>query len=111
MKTLLNSKKAPLLAACLTCLLVAGCSDHKPKPPSEFIVSQMVKAKISGVVGQVVNTSCCWKETDPWRYHVRFPASQSSTNASLLGSDEPIEVLPLAMVTHMRAFELEAVSN
>lgn len=27
MKTLLNSKKAPLLAVCLTCLLVVGCEN------------------------------------------------------------------------------------
>jgi len=52
MKTLLNSKKAPLLAVCLTCLLAAGCgrvasdadvaSDNVSKAATMFEVDRRI---------------------------------------------------------------------
>jgi len=41
MKTLLNSKKAPLLAVCLTCLLVAACSQG-PDFTQKNVISEKV---------------------------------------------------------------------
>jgi len=42
MKTLLNSKKAPLLAVCLTCLLAAGCTMNGGEVTQEDLNKTMI---------------------------------------------------------------------
>lgn len=99
------------MASLLMLWLVAGCS-REPEPlrqAAEFENGQKVKSVLSGDTGMVIWRKCCYDTSHSgWRYGVRFAAPQLLTNTSIIGPDGPSQVLPLAVVDHMRAYELEA---
>jgi len=94
----------------LLCLVVAlaGCSVEPAKEPVPlFKNGSFVKAKISGSRGMVIETDC-YPGWAMCLYDVRFPALQMTTDTHVFGSDGPVMLSPLAIVSSMHEYELEA---
>ncbi len=74
----------------------------------EFRPGDMVRAKVSGEVGQVIVMRRAYEKD--WCFSdVRFAGSEVFTDARILSDDGPITSRPLQIVTRMRPYELEHV--
>ena len=89
--------------------VIERASDFGPQALPIFHGGQMVKMRAFDAKGMVVGVRCPYlKYGDQCTYSVRFSAIQMRTNVRLLGSDGPIDVVPVALVRGIREFELEA---
>jgi hypothetical protein len=88
--------------------MLCSCGeDQKPLPPMPlYPEGTMVKAKISGDIGQVIYTNC-WPGEKACTYDIRFPFHQTKTNTHLLSDDGAISIEPLTRINKMREYELE----
>lgn len=87
---------------------LCSCGEDQKPPMPLYPEGTMVKAKISGDIGQVIYTSC-WSGNKSCMYDVRFPVRQTKTNTHLLSNDDAISTVPLARIDNMREYELELV--
>lgn len=71
---------------------------------SKFKNGDIVKMKAFGHIGMIVGVRCYEYACE---YSVRFSAVQSSTEYHIFGSGGNIDVTPVALVKHIREFELE----
>ncbi len=109
MKANLALKRVLLIHAGLFLMLavVSACEDS-PRPECAFNSGEMVRSRVSGQTGQVTWRSNQYNRNHCY-YHVRFAARQAQTQVRLLGLDGAIAERPLALVKHMREYELEKV--
>ncbi len=83
-----------------------GCDQWSSK--CEFRPGHMVRSRISGEIGQVINMRNAGGVD--WCYaDVRFQGNQEYTDSRVLSGDGPITVRALTVVKYMRPYELEHV--
>lgn len=89
-------------------LLLSGCEviDGGPRPVPKYAEAQFVCSVLTHDRGQITSRRC-YAGRKTCIYAVRFPAPQTRTHTSLFG-DGPIESQPLALITDMDEYELEA---
>ena len=81
-----------------------------PQTPA-FANGQLVSMKAFGHTGMIISSNCPRSIGDRQfgcTYSVRFSAIQSRTDTRVFGSDGPIDVAPVALVSGIREYELEA---
>jgi hypothetical protein len=98
-----------LICLALVILTIFGaCIPEADYSVCEFRPGQMVRSKVSGEVGQVIqirrHSSRKWCFSD-----VRFQGVQEFTDSRILSNDGPISVRALTVVEYMRPYELEHV--
>lgn len=94
-------------------LVSATKPKYGPAEVPSFHVGQMVKMKAFGHRGMVIRVSCPRSMDSfhyPCTYTVRFSAIQMKTNTRVFGSDGPIDVAPIAKISGLREYELQAVN-
>lgn len=97
--------------ALLFCYLMVGC-DEQWSYDCQFDNSDMVVSILSGQQGQIISIYPKYAPNDNWRdrttcmYDVRFEASQTKFDATISRDEDPMMVLPLAVVKRMRPYEL-----
>lgn len=94
----------------LTLLLFSACSEEDSgRSLPRFYGGQMVRMKAFGNEGMVVSVWCQKiKYGGGCFYSVRFPAMQVSTSSGFFGGKYPVEFAPVALVSNVREYELEA---
>ena len=102
-------KKILLVISAVAVLSACG----NPRLVPAFSLGQMVEMKAFGVRGMVVKIRCP-RVNDSYsstcKYSIRFSALQARTNVSLLGSDGPIDIAPIAIVHQVREYELKEIA-
>jgi len=82
--------------------------ERRPDPVPVFKGGQIVQMRLSGDKGMVVGHNCS-RFNQTCSYDIRFSSLQMNTNVSLLGSDGPINISPVALVRYIKEFELEGI--
>ena len=91
---------------------LATPTDYGPAEVPKFSQGQIVKMKAFGHKGMVISSYCpkpYKKDRYVCRYNVRFSAIQNNTNTRVFGSDDPIDVSPVSLVSGIMEYELEAL--
>lgn len=91
-------------AVLLVAVFAAIVSVTLPKGPPVFAKGDLVRMRLGGATGMIVNSIC---EGNGCRYAVRFPSIEIRTNTRLLASDDAVTLSPVSLVHGIMEFELE----
>jgi hypothetical protein len=87
--------------------LVVSVEKGRVRPKPRFERGQMVQMVAFGNAGMVVRTSC-YKDDPSCYYTVRFSALQLRTDTRIFGSDGPVSISPVSLVSGIAEYELRA---
>lgn len=97
-----------LLFVVVSILIVSSCmGEQATRPEPKWTPGAMVRSVVNNQVGQIIRAYCRGGKQPACYYDVRFPGQSMTTDTHLLTADGPISSAPLAVVEHMREYELE----